>query len=85
LRLDPGDWFNYLRTNEATYLELLQKIIPRIEKLDAVMRRTITPHEKLSVTVQFLATGRNCGRLTFSDTMSVQALGVIIPRTCRAI
>jgi hypothetical protein len=32
LRLDPGDWFNYLRTDEATYLELLQKVIPRIEK-----------------------------------------------------
>jgi hypothetical protein len=66
-------------------LELLQKIIPRSEKSDAVMRRTITPHDRLSVTLQFLATGRNCGRLTFSATISVQALGVIIPRTCRAM
>jgi hypothetical protein len=37
LRLDPGDWFSYLRTDVATYLELLQKIIPLIEKSDTVM------------------------------------------------
>jgi hypothetical protein len=41
LRLNSGDWFNYLRMDEATYMELLQKIIPHIEKSDAVMRRAL--------------------------------------------
>jgi hypothetical protein len=53
LRLDPGDWYNYLRTDEATYLELLQKITPRVEKSETVMRRAFTPHERLSVTFRF--------------------------------
>jgi hypothetical protein len=39
LSLDPEDWFKYLRTDEATYLELLQKVIQRIQKSDAVMIR----------------------------------------------
>jgi hypothetical protein len=71
--------------DEATYLELLQKIIPRIGKSDTVMRRAVTPHERLSVTLRFLASGRNYEGLKFSAAISPQALGVIIPETCRAI
>jgi hypothetical protein len=74
--------------DEATYLELLQKIIPRIDKSDTVMRRAITaitPHEGLCVALRFLATVRNYEDLKFSAAISPQALGVIIPETCRAI
>jgi hypothetical protein len=46
------EWFNYLRMDEATYLELLQKIIPRIENPDTVMRRVITPRERLRFTLR---------------------------------
>lgn len=28
LRLEPGDWFNYLRMDEETYLELLSLVAP---------------------------------------------------------
>jgi hypothetical protein len=80
LRLDLGDWFNnYLKIDEATHLEFLQKIIPRIEKSDTVMREAVTPHERLCVTLRFLATGKNCKDLKFSPVISPQALGVIIP------
>jgi hypothetical protein len=47
------------------------------------MRRAITPHKTLSVTLRFLATNRNYGDLKFSAVISPQALGVIIPETCR--
>jgi hypothetical protein len=40
-------------------VELLEKIISRIEKSDTIMRRQIAPHERLGVTLGFLATGRN--------------------------
>ena len=49
------------------------------------MRRAITSHERLSVTLRFLATGRSYEDLKFSAAISPQALGVIIPETCTAI
>jgi len=71
--------------DSEAYLELLQKVTPRIRKRDIVMRRAITPHERLSVTLRFLATGRSYEDLTFSAAVSPQALGVIIPETCAAV
>ena len=45
----------------------------------------ISPHERLSVTLQFLATGRSYEDLKFSAAISPQAVGVIIAETCAAI
>ena len=44
------------------------------------MRRAVTPHERLSVTLRFLATGRSYEDLKFSAAISPQALGVIIAK-----
>jgi len=49
------------------------------------MRCAITPHERLSVTLRFLATGRSYEDLKCSTAISPQALGVTIPETCAAI
>jgi hypothetical protein len=49
------------------------------------MRQAITPHERLTATLRFLATGISYEDLKFSTIMSPQALGKIIPETCRAI
>lgn len=59
LRSEPDDFRNYLRMDEATYQHLLNLITPIISRTDTVMRRAITPHERLSATLRFLATGRN--------------------------
>jgi hypothetical protein len=53
-------------------------------KNQTLMRRAITPHERLSITYWFLATGRNYEDLNVSAAISPHALGVIIPETCRA-
>ncbi|VEN44067.1 unnamed protein product, partial [Callosobruchus maculatus] len=34
LRLEPGDWYNYLRMDEETYLELLNSVALLIKKQD---------------------------------------------------
>ena len=85
LKLEPDDWYSYLRTDSEAYLELFQKVTPRIRKCDSVMRRAITPRERLSVTLRFLAAGRSYEDLKFSATLLPQALGVIIPETCAAV
>jgi len=71
--------------DSEAYLDLLHKVTPRIRKCDSVMRRAITPHERLSVNLRFLATGTSYEDLKFSVAISPQALGVIIPETCTAI
>jgi hypothetical protein len=85
LKLEPGDWYNYLRDGTEGYLELLQKVTPCIRKCISVMRRAVTPHERLSVTLRFLGTGRRYKDLKVSAAISPQALRVIIPETCAAV
>jgi hypothetical protein len=46
LRLEPDDRFNYSRTDEESYLELVQRPLPRILKKDAFRREAPTPHER---------------------------------------
>ncbi|VEN44318.1 unnamed protein product [Callosobruchus maculatus] len=45
------------------------------------MRQSISPHERLTATLRFLATGRSYEDLEFSVAISPQALGQVIPET----
>ena len=85
LRFHPKDWHNYLRMNEDTYLNLLSLVTPLIKKKDTIMRNAISPHERLTATLRFLATGRSYEDLKFSTIISPQALSYIVPETCEAI
>ncbi|VVC94454.1 unnamed protein product [Leptidea sinapis] len=49
------------------------------------MRQAITPHERLTATLRFLANGRTYEDLKFTTLISPQSLGRIIPETCEAI
>lgn len=49
------------------------------------MRQAISVEERLIVTLRYLAIGRTLENLKFSAIISPQALGVIIPETCKAI
>lgn len=85
LKLFLKDWHNYLRMDEQSYLNLLSLVTPLIKKKDTVMRQAISPHERLTATLRFLATGRTYEDLKYSTIISPQALGYIIPETCEAI
>lgn len=85
LIVEPEDYRNYLRMNETVYQKLLALITPLIQKQDTVMRVAISPHERLTATLRFLATGRIYQCLKFSTRISPQALSCIIPETCDAI
>lgn len=71
--------------NEDTYLHLLSLVTPLIKRQDTILRNAITPHERLTATLRFLATGRSYECLKFSTIISPQALSAIIPETCEAI
>lgn len=85
LKFEPEDFINYLRMDKKTYLKLLEMVTPMIKNEDTVMRNSISAHERLSVTLRFLATGRSYEDLKFSAIISPQALGKIIPETCEAL
>lgn len=85
LRVYPLDFKNYLRMEEDVYLQLLQMVRPLIEKSETNMRQSISPHERLTATLRFLATGRNYEDMKFATCISPQCLGRIIPEVCQAI
>jgi hypothetical protein len=85
LRSSSKDYCNYLRMPEDNVMSLLEKVRPLIEKEHTVLRIAITAEERLAITIRFLATGRSYEDLTFSAIISPQALGKILPETCRAI
>lgn len=85
LAIEKDDWFNYMRMDHDTYLELLSQVSPLIEKKDTCMREAISPHERLSATLRFLATGRTYSDLKFTTIISQPSLSAIIPETCAAI
>lgn len=85
IRHEPNDWRNYLRMDIETYCRLLKLVTPYIEKKNTNMRMSISPHERLTATLRFLATGRSYKDLEFTTAISKQSLSLIIPETCMAI
>ncbi|KAL4152807.1 hypothetical protein QTP88_000640 [Uroleucon formosanum] len=84
-KIEPDDWRTYLRMDEDTYIELLNLVTPLVKKQNTVIRTAITPQERLSTTLRFLATGRSMQDLKYSVAIYPQSLGQIIPETCTAI
>lgn len=82
---EPNDYQNYLRMNNDTFNELLEIISPVISKQNTVMRNAISPTERLTTTLRFLATGRSFEDLKFATAIAPQTISGIILETCEAI
>jgi len=67
--------------DENGYLKLLLHITPLIKRQATVMRKSVSPHERLTVTLRFLVTGRSYEDMKFSTAISPASLS-IIPETC---
>jgi hypothetical protein len=82
---NPDDFKNCLRMLETAFSELLTAVTPYIVKQDTAMRPAISPKERLTATLRFLATGRQLEDLKFCTGISPQSLGKIVPETCSAV
>jgi len=71
--------------DEETYTYLLSLVSNTIQKQNTIMRKCISPHERLTATLRFLATGRSYTDLQYSTIIPKPALSKIIPETCDAI
>jgi hypothetical protein len=54
---DPNGLKNFLRMDMASFNELFEIVTPLIKRRDTLMRNSISPAERLALTLQFLATG----------------------------
>lgn len=79
------DYRNFMLLDEATFQELLTLVSPYLQRKDTSIQRAIPAEDKLVVTLRFLATGWSLADLKFGSVISPQALGLIIPETCKAI
>ena len=50
---EPRDYRNYLRMDDSSFYYLCNKIRPRIEKRNTVMRDAVSAEERLSATLRF--------------------------------
>ncbi|XP_055917408.1 uncharacterized protein LOC129949784 [Eupeodes corollae] len=70
---------------KENYTELLDKVTQMIIKTRTKLREPISPHERLSLTLRFLASGQTFEDLKFSTLIAPQTIGKIVIETCEAI
>ncbi|KAJ8942352.1 hypothetical protein NQ314_007010 [Rhamnusium bicolor] len=85
MRLNDGDkFFNYFRMSSEQFDILLSKVMPEIEKI-YISREPISPAERLSVTLRFLASGDSMTSLSYAFRLGKTTISNIIKETCIAI
>ena len=55
---DPAGFKIWMRMDEATFYDLLNRVGPLIKKQDTHLRDSIDPAQRLAVCLRFLATGQ---------------------------
>lgn len=83
-RVDAG-FRNCFRMTSADFEILLRKIGPKISKKDTKFRKAIPAHERLAVTLRFLATGDSYHSLMYTFKISKQVISRTIPEVCDAL
>ncbi|XP_076284648.1 LOW QUALITY PROTEIN: uncharacterized protein LOC143211103 [Lasioglossum baleicum] len=76
------DYRNYFRMDSTLFNMLVNKVAPYISRKNTVMRESITAHERVALTLRFLATGRSFEDLKFSAIMSTSVISQAVLETC---
>lgn len=85
LQPELDDFKNYIRMDETCFKRILKAIKFDIQKQNTNMREAISPEEKLSVTLRFLATGESFTDLNYNSKLSISFLSEAIIDVCDAI
>ncbi len=67
------------------FVEILGKVKPYISKENTTMQDSITAHDKLCVTLHFLACGESYTQLRYAFRISVTSISEFVPDVCRAL
>ena len=76
---DREDYRRFMRMNTETFTELIEKLRSYITKRTTIMRKPISPEEKLAVTLRFLATGESFESLSFLFRIHHSTIAEFLP------
>ncbi|KAK4305607.1 hypothetical protein Pmani_022575 [Petrolisthes manimaculis] len=82
---DQQAFYDYHRMHRKNFAELLELVSPLIKNQDTKMRKAVSPAQRLSITLPYLATGKSRRSLEFQYRTSHCLISSIIPETCDAI
>lgn len=82
---DPALYRNFLRMTAEQFDDLLLRVTPHIQKQNTNMRASISPSERLVLTLRFLATGDNYQSLKLLFRIPETTISRIIPNVLDAI
>ncbi|XP_073471047.1 uncharacterized protein [Aquarana catesbeiana] len=85
LRSYPTKFFNFTRMSVPLFDDLLERLRPRLTRMDTVMRSSVSPEERMLVTLRFLATGQSYASLHHYFLLGLSTVSKIIKETCVAI
>ncbi|XP_023294756.2 uncharacterized protein LOC111677793 [Lucilia cuprina] len=71
--------------DEDSFEEILTLVGPKIQKQDTQMREAISPAQRLTITLYYLATGKSFADLKSISYISERAIGRIVLETCNEI
>ena len=76
---------NFFRIPSSTFETILNMIGPKIARQDTPFRKAIPAHERLAVTLRFLATGDSYHSLSYTFKISKQTISETVPEVCKAV
>ncbi|XP_023240761.1 protein ANTAGONIST OF LIKE HETEROCHROMATIN PROTEIN 1-like [Centruroides sculpturatus] len=82
---DPTSYRRWLRLTESQFKHLLNEISPRIQKQNTKFGKPISPAERLTVTLRFLATGNTFRDLSWEFRIGERTISYIVTETCAAL
>ncbi|CAG4971629.1 unnamed protein product [Parnassius apollo] len=85
LREDEDKFYNYFRMQKTTFDNLLQKLSQELKHQDTFMRESISPAERLAVTLRYLATGDTFTDLYYSYRIGIKTISCIVREVCHYI
>ena len=84
-REDPAGFQNFLRVKPELFLELLERVGPKITKQKTFFREPLGPALRLAITLRYLATGDSYKSLEYGFRVANNSISRLVPETCNAI
>ena len=84
-REDVNTFTNFLRVTPEMFMELVERVGPRIEKEDTLWRKALEPGLRLAITLRYMATGDSYRSLQYGFRVAANTISTIVYETCEAI